>query len=132
MILNPNEPPTKSSPCSAKVCVQKLDPSYTTQSKLYVKLDSKEHFWRLANQDKQKELDFTEVDFITIELDVICTATGIINMPLLSLCKVNEVTPGEDKGQTEVVIGFEPGEIEYLACGRIVQVLETVPIVTQV
>lgn len=131
LTLNPDKPPAKSIPCSAHVEIKKLNPNYSTKSRLCLKLDPKEHFWRLANQDKH-ELDFTDVDCVSVDLQVISTANGVINMPLVSLCKVDEVKPGEEKGSTEVVTAFDSGEIENLACGKIIQVDDAAPIVTQV
>lgn len=131
LTLDTEETLAKSKPCKANVKIKKLDSNFSTKSRLCLKLDPKEHFWRLSNQETS-ELDFSEVTDMSLDIKIICTASGIVNMPLVTLCRVSEVKPSEEKGLTELVTEFEPGEIEYLACGRIVTVGDSIPEVTEV
>ena len=94
-------------------------------SRLVLKLDTREHFWKCSDQ---VEWIFNEPDH-ACDVMLICTVSGTVNTPLFTLDKISN---DDSESSSEVLTSFERGEVEYLSSGKMMIVNEQAAIVTEV
>ena len=146
------EKPQKGQPCSAHVLIKPLascnttttnepddanDESSTVSSdskpkRLCLKLDPREHFWRMSPAQTPSQLTCDLSTIVSNEwscdVELVCDASGIVNAPLFTLCSVESVrkanTADADATSctpaTEVVTPLKEEEVDYLSNGRMV------------
>jgi len=109
--------------CTAHVKVKLLSESYTTASRLCIKLDPCEHFWRITSKEEDLFLELSnDVIEWSRDVELMCDASGSVNYPSVVLCVVDNVHKSEGTGTTEVVTPFQVGEVDYLSAGLMVSI----------
>ena len=95
-----------------------------------MKLDPREHFWRITSQVAELLSPSNGDDTTTptaewsCDVELVCDASGIVNSPLFALCSVEEVQKSAETGLTEVVTPLTRDEVDYLSNGKMVFVVE--------
>jgi len=118
-----SDEPKKGRPCTAHVHVRKLDTEISRHFNICMKMNQRDHFWRLNSPDDTLKLDFVDdVTEISRDIEITCNASGIINSPLLSLCYVDSVQKGEESAATDVVVPFGADQVHYLSAAKMVKV----------
>ena len=93
-----------------------------------LKLDPSEHFWRLATEPSTDDVLRPEFpDDVTewsCDMELVCDAVGVVNVPLFALCYVDNVQKDGESVSTEIVSMLKESEVDYLSAGKIVFVEE--------
>ncbi|XP_066918768.1 uncharacterized protein [Clytia hemisphaerica] len=127
------EKPKKGETCSVSITIKLLGnrPQFCEEDStkhLCLKIDPSEHFWRLATESSMDDVlrpEFSDdVTEWSRDIDLVCDAVGLVNVPLFALCYVDNVEKNGKSISTELVSMINQSQVDYLSAGRFVFVEE--------
>ena len=102
-----------------------MSESYKNTSRLCIKLDPSEHFWRITSKEDDLFLELSSgVSEWSRDIEMTCDASGVVNSPFVVLCVVDSIHRSEETGTTDVLTPFGVGEVDYLSAGQMLSVEE--------